>query len=161
MKLVCNIVKHQQCFFHHCNLLPSFIFCPAVPAMHNTILKPRMPEMHLPINWTDGREGVGEPINATKSYQFSRKAKNACNNLHHTRDSKYLLSHLSAIVSHLPGGHFPPPKFGHLPPPNSDISHPKKKTFAGRTTATPIFFSFLAHFSWLFDLQLMEDKNVG
>ena len=56
MKLVCNIVKHQQCFFHHCNLLPPFIFCPAMPAMHNTILKPRMPEMHLPIKWTDGRE---------------------------------------------------------------------------------------------------------
>ena len=33
--------------------LPQFIFC---PAMHNTSLKPRMPEMHLPINWTDGRE---------------------------------------------------------------------------------------------------------
>ena len=46
------------------------------------------------------------------------------------------------IVSHLPGGHLPPPKFGHLPPPNSDISHPPKKTFARRTTATPNFFSF-------------------
>ena len=46
-----------------------------------------------------------------------------------------------SIVSHLPGGHFPPPKFGHLPPPNSDISHPQKKTFARRTTATPNFFS--------------------
>ena len=30
------------------------------------------------------------------------------------------------IVSHLPGGHLPPPKFGHLPPPNSDIYHPPK-----------------------------------
>ena len=49
------------------------------------------------------------------------------------------------IVSHLPGGH--------LPPPNSDISHPPKKTFARRTTATPNFFLlFLAHFSWLFRL---------
>ena len=38
------------------------------------------------------------------------------------------------ILSHLPGGH--------LPPPNSDISHPPKKTFARRTTATPNFFSF-------------------
>ena len=57
---------------------------------------------------------------------------------------------LNWIVSHLPGGHLPPPKFGHLPPPNSDISHPRKKTFARRTTATPIFFFFLAHFSWLF-----------
>ena len=45
------------------------------------------------------------------------------------------------IVSHLPGRHLPPPKFGHLPPPNSDISHPQKKTFARRTTATPNFFS--------------------
>ena len=48
---------------------------------------------------------------------------------------------LNKIVSHLPGGHLPPPKFGHLPPPNSDISHPPKKTFARRTTATPNFFS--------------------
>ena len=50
-------------------------------------------------------------------------------------------SSLQTIVSHLPGGHLPPPKFGHLPPPNSDISHPQKKTFARRTTATPNFFS--------------------
>ena len=49
---------------------------------------------------------------------------------------------VSLIVSHLPGGHLPPPKFGHLPPPNSDISHPQKKTFARRTTATPNFFFF-------------------
>ena len=57
------------------------------------------------------------------------------------------------IVSHLPGGHLPPPKFGHFPPQNSDISHPQKKTFARRTTATPNFFLlFLAHFSWLFRL---------
>ena len=46
-----------------------------------------------------GAQGVGEPINATKSYQFSRNAKNARNNLHHTRDSKYLLNHLSAQMS--------------------------------------------------------------
>ena len=59
------------------------------------------------------------------------------------------------IVSHLPGGHLRPPKFGHLPPPNSDISHPQKKTFARRTTATPNFFLlFLAHFSWLFRLTV-------
>ena len=67
------------------------------------------------------------------------------------------------IVSHLPGGHLPPPKFGHLPPPNSDISHPPKKTFARRTTSTPIFFFF---FFWRifpgnFDLQLMEDIKDG
>ena len=40
-------------------------------------------------------------------------------------------------LGYLPGGHLPPSKFGHLPPPNSDISHPQKKTFARRTTATP------------------------
>jgi len=63
------------------------------------------------------------------------------------------LTDAKLIVSHLPGGHLPPPKFGHLPPPNSDISHPQKKTFARRTTATPNFFLlFLAHFSWLFRL---------
>ena len=45
-------------------------------------------------------------------------------------------------LGYLPGGYLPPPKFGHLPPPNSDISHPPKKTFARRTTATPIFFLF-------------------
>ena len=48
---------------------------------------------------------------------------------------------VTGIVSHLPGGHLPPPKFGHFPPPNSDISHTQKKTFARRTTATPNFFS--------------------
>ena len=42
---------------------------------------------------------MGEPINATKSYQFSRNAKNARNNPNLTRDSKYLLSHLSAQMS--------------------------------------------------------------
>ena len=69
-------------------------------------------------------------------------------------------------MSHLPGGHLPPPKFGHLPPPKSDISHPQKKTFARRTAATPnfsffLFFSFLAHFFGFFDLQLMEDIKDG
>ena len=70
------------------------------------------------------------------------------------------LFHLDiTIVSHLPGGHLPPPKFGHLPPPNSDISYPKKKTFARRTTATPnfFFFFFWRIFLGFFDLQLMED----
>ena len=73
-----------------------------------------------------------------------------------------LLPCLFSIVSHLPGGHFPPPKFGHLPPPNSDISHPKKKTFARRTTATPqFFFLFWRNFLGFFDLQLMEDTKDG
>ena len=66
------------------------------------------------------------------------------------------------IVSYLPGGHLPPPNFGHLPPPNSDISHPPKKTFARRTTATPIFFLFFWRtFLSFFDLQLMEDIKDG
>ena len=66
------------------------------------------------------------------------------------------------IVSHLPGGHLPPPKFGHLPPPNSDISHPQKQTFARRTTATPnFFFFFWRSFLGFFDLQLMEDIKDG
>ena len=67
------------------------------------------------------------------------------------------------IVSHLPGGHLPQPKFGHLPPPNSDISHPQKKTFARRTTATPnlFFFFFWRTFLGFFDLQLMEDIKDG
>ena len=67
----------------------------------------------------------------------------------------------SLIVSHLPGGHLPPPKFGHLPPPNSDISHPQKKTFARRTTATPNFFLFRLILLGFFDIQLMEDIKDG
>ena len=77
-----------------------------------------------------------------------------CNNPTSSKH-KYVIELVAelAIVSHLPGGHLPPPKFGHLPPPNLDISHPQKKTFARRTTATPNFFLlFLAHFSWLFRL---------
>ena len=58
-------------------------------------------------------------------------------------------------LGYLPGGH--------LPPQNSDIYHPQKKTFARRTTATPIFFFF---FFWriflgFFDLQLMEVIKYG
>ena len=41
---------------------------------------------------------------------------------------------VKSIVSHLPGGHMTPPKFGYLPPPNLDI------------------LLCLAHFSWLFRL---------
>ena len=61
-------------------------------------------------------------------------------------------------LGYLPGGHLPPPKFGHLPPLNSDISHPQKKTFARRTTATPFFWRTFFGF---FDLQLMEDIKDG
>ena len=53
-----------------------------------------------------------------------------------------MCSHAKKIVSHLPGGHLPPPKFGHLPPPNSDISHPQKKHLPGGQLPPPIFFSF-------------------
>ena len=65
---------------------------------------------------------------------------------------------LLLIVSHLPGGH--------LPPPNSDISHPPKKTFARRTTATPNFFSsffgafFLAWLSKGYDLEMWKMQNI-
>ena len=69
---------------------------------------------------------------------------------------------ITEIVSHLPGGHLPPPLFGHLPPPHSDISHPPKKTFARRTTATPNFFFFFWRiFLGFFDLQLMKDIKDG
>ena len=67
------------------------------------------------------------------------------------------------IVSHLPGGHLPPPKFGHLPPPNSDISHPpKKKHLPGGQLPPPFFFFFFWRiFLGFFDLQLMEDIKDG
>ena len=66
------------------------------------------------------------------------------------------------IVSHLPGGHLPPPKFGHLPPPNSDISHPQKKHLPGGQLPPPIFFFFFWRtFLGFFDLQLMEDIKDG
>ena len=66
-------------------------------------------------------------------------------------------------LGYLPGGHLPPPKFGHLPSPNSDIYHPKNGTFARRTTATPkiFFFFFWRTFLGFFDLQLIEDIKDG
>ena len=65
-------------------------------------------------------------------------------------------------VSHLPGGHLPPPKFGHLPPPNSDISHPqKKKHLPGGQLPPPFVFFFWRTFLGFFDLQLMEDIKDG
>ena len=79
----------------------------------------------------------------------------------------YFASKPSQIVSlglgYLPGGHLPPPKFGHLPSPNSDIYHPKNGTFARRTTATPkiFFFFFWRTFLSFFDLQLIEDIKDG
>ena len=68
-----------------------------------------------------------------------------------------------SIVSHLPGGHFPPPKFGHLPPPNSDISHPPKPNICQEDNCHPQFFSsfFGLIFLGFFDLQLMEDTKDG
>ena len=41
------------------------------------------------------------------------------------------------------------------------FASPTNRTFARRTIATSIFFLFMAHFSWLFDLQLMEDNKDG
>ena len=49
---------------------------------------------------------------------------------------------------------FTTPKFGHLPPPNSDIYHPPKKNICQEDNCHPLFFLllFLVHFSWLFRL---------
>ena len=68
-----------------------------------------------------------------------------------------------SIVSHLPGGHLPPPKFGHLPPPNSDISHPPKKNICQEDNCHPkfFFFFFWRIFLGFFHLQLMEDIKDG
>ena len=59
------------------------------------------------------------------------------------------------IVSHLPGGH--------LPPPNSDISHPPKKNICQEDNCHPqlFFFFFWRIFLGLLDLQLMEDIKDG
>ena len=51
------------------------------------------------------------------------------------------------------GSYFGLVNFGHLPPQN--------RTFARRTTATPIFFFFWRTFLGFFDLQLMEDIKDG
>ena len=74
-----------------------------------------------------------------------------------------MCSHAKKIVSHLPGGHLPPPKFGHLPPPNSDISHPPKKNICQEDNCHPqfFFFFFWRTFLGFFDLQLMEDIKDG
>ena len=57
-------------------------------------------------------------------------------------------THVQEWFGHLPGGHLPAPKLGHLP-----------RTFARRTTATPNFFWLT--FLGFFDLQLMEDIKDG
>ena len=65
-------------------------------------------------------------------------------------------------LGYLPGGHLPPPKFGHLPPLNLDISHPPKKHLPGGQLPPPIFFFFFwLIFLGFFDLQLMEDIKDG
>ena len=79
--------------------------------------------------------------------------------LHHIN----LLCIIWTIVSHLPGGHLPPPKFGYLPPPNSNISHSQKPNICQEDNCHPQFFFF---FFWrtllgVFDLQLMEDIKDG
>ena len=66
------------------------------------------------------------------------------------------------IVSHLPGRHLPPPKFGHLPPPNSDIYHPKKPYICQEDNCHPhFFFFFWRTILGFFDLQLMKDIKDG
>ena len=74
-----------------------------------------------------------------------------------------LLPCLFSIVSHLPGGHLPPPKFGHLSPPNLDISHPPQKNICQEDNCHPqfFFFFFWRIFLGFFDLQLMEDIKDG
>merc|ERR1712012_208274 len=85
----------------------------------------------------------------------------------HISNAAYFATLITAItrriVSHLPGGHLPPPKFGHFPPPNSAISHPqKKKHLPGGQLPPPIFFLFFWRiFLGFFDLQLMKDIKDG
>ena len=63
----------------------------------------------------------------------------------------------------MPGGHLPPPKFRHLPPPNSDIYYPQKNVhLPGEQLPPPIFFFFFWRtFLGFFDLELMEDIKDG
>ena len=63
-------------------------------------------------------------------------------------------------VGYLPGGHLPPPKFGHLPTPNSDIYHPQKTYICQEDNCHPHFF-FWRTFLGFLDLQLMEDIKDG
>ena len=72
-------------------------------------------------------------------------------------------SYHQVIVSHLPGGHLPPPKFGHLPPPNSDVHHLQKQYICQEDNCHPqfFFFFFWRTFLGFFDLQLMEDIKDG
>ena len=60
---------------------------------------------------------------------------------------------LGSIVSHLPGGHLPPPKKNFC---QEDSCHPQFFFFSFF-----LFFLFLAHFFGFFDLQLMEDIKDG
>ena len=70
--------------------------------------------------------------------------------------------HPGPIVSHLPGGNFPSPKFVHLAPPISDIYHPQKPYICQEDNCHPQFFFFLWRtFLGFFDLQLMEDIKDG
>ena len=63
----------------------------------------------------------------------------------------------------MPGGHLPPPKFRHLPPPNSDIYHPQKPNICQEDNCHPqfFFFFFWRAFLGFFVLQLMEDIKDG
>ena len=58
-------------------------------------------------------------------------------------------------LGYLPGGHLPPPEFGHFPPP--------KKNICQEDNCHPqfFFFFFWRTFLGFFDLQLMEDIKDG
>ena len=62
--------------------------------------------------------------------------------------------HDRTIVSHLPGGH--------LPPPNSDISHPPKKNICQEDNCHPQFFSsFFGALFLAFLTYSKEDNKDG
>ena len=76
-------------------------------------------------------------------------------------EHKEKLKYPNWIVSHLPGGHLPPPKFGHLPLPNSDISHPQKPNICQEDNCHPQFFFsfFLLIFLGFFDFERVEKEK--
>ena len=71
-------------------------------------------------------------------------------------------SKFSTGVGHLPGGHLPPQKFAHLPPPNSDIYHSQKPYMCQEDKCHPHSFSFFWRtFLGFFNLQLKEHIKDG
>ena len=67
------------------------------------------------------------------------------------RENKSYL-YFSGGLGYLPGGHLPPPKFGHYHPQIRTFPTPQKKHLPGGQLPPPFFLLFLAHFSWLFRL---------